>query len=80
MRSVLYCLILLCLGLGPADAYGEGKNKNIVIFFASNESIPGYKSILEGFQSSLFKESGVRYNLLIEYLDLERFPNSNHIK
>jgi signal transduction histidine kinase len=68
------------LFLIPLATYSGGNVKNIVIFFSLNPAVPGYQSFLEGFRSSFYEQTDEPYNLLIEYLDVGRFPNDDHSK
>jgi hypothetical protein len=65
MRWLFLLLILICHFVGSLEIFGQENSKTIAVFFASNETIPGYKRILEGFQASYSKKSGPKYNLLI---------------
>jgi len=71
-------LFIFFLFLLPLPSYSSGKVKTIVIFFSLDAAVPGYQSFLEGFRSSFYEQIDEPYNLLIEYLDVGRFPEDDH--
>jgi len=75
--SILLAGFLLLIYI-PTYAYTENRVKNIVIFFSLDATLPGYQSFMEGFRSSIYEQTDEPYNLLIEYLDVGRFPDNDH--
>lgn len=55
-------------------AQEDSKIKTIVVFFAFNANTPAYEKFLEGFRSQMQRSYNKPYNLLTEYLNLNRFP------
>jgi signal transduction histidine kinase len=78
MKKFGVAILLSFIFLVPLTSYATRNVKNIVIFFSLNGAIPGYQSFLEGFRSTIYEQNDEPYNLLIEYLDVERFPNDDH--
>lgn len=71
-------IILSFLFFIPIAVYSSSNVKNIVVFFSLNPAVPGYQSFIEGFRSSFYEQTDEHYNLLIEYLDMGRFPDDVH--
>jgi signal transduction histidine kinase len=64
----------------PQRSFSADNVKTIVVFFSLNESVPAYQSILEGFHTSFPKYFNEPYNLLIEYLDVQRSSDEAYLK
>jgi len=79
-KSGYKTFIVFFLFLIPLASYSGRNVKNILIFFSLNPTVPGYQNFMEGFRSSLNEQNDEPYNLLIEYLDVGRFPNDEHSK
>ena len=74
------CIALLISLLIPfSGLMGQEAYKNILIFFGDNETRPAYGRIVEGIKSAFPKGSPTTVNVILEYLDLERFSDSIHL-
>lgn len=83
MRKVVIAALLVSMLIfmfTPTANSANSKTKTIVMFFAFNANLPAYQNFLEGFRSTLSKDSDEPYNLLIEYLDIGRSPNDTYVK
>jgi signal transduction histidine kinase len=64
----------------PRYAIAGEKTKTIVIFFSLHSGLPAYQNFLEGFRTAFTEEPDVRYNILIEYLDIGRLSDDKYAK
>ena len=71
---------LLAILLNTQAAYPQNKEKNIVIFFSFNSSIPAYQNILEGFRENIMDKQDFPINIFIEYFDLDRSQNESYAR
>lgn len=73
------CLFILCFqGLGNKDQTGE--SKSILILFSLRPTAPAYMVILENIRNKLNQAFGDNYNLHIEYLETDMFPQGEYPK
>jgi len=79
MPKGLFLYILLCFAFPRSGIIAQDAFKNVVIFFGDNESRPAYSRIVDGIKSSFPEGNDFRINLISEFLDLERFPDSSHL-
>jgi signal transduction histidine kinase len=81
-KYTIYILVtlLLLLFIIPSASYSNKPIRTIVAFFPLNANLPAYQNFLEGYKSVLSEESDEPYNLLIEYLDLARFPDEDYMR
>ena len=73
-------VFLLALLLSTQAVFPQNKEKNVVIFFSFNSSIPAYQNILEGFREKIMDKQDFPINLFIEYFDLDRSQNESYVK
>ena len=71
---------LLAILLNTQAAYPQNKEKNIVIFFSFNSSIPAYQNILEGFREKIMDKQDFPINIFVEYFDLDRSQKESYAK
>jgi signal transduction histidine kinase len=72
--------VFLIFFLSPKETYAEDKVKTVVMFFPLNASMPSFQNILDGFKSSFHGKYNEPYNLVIEYLDMNRSLDQAYIK
>ena len=82
MQKIFFkiAVFLLAILLTTQAAYTQNKEKNIVIFFSLNSSIPAYQNILEGFGERITNEPDYPTNIFVEYFDLGRLMDDSYAK
>jgi len=73
--SVILLFILISICSGQNEEVPE--DKNILIFFSLQPSTPANRVILDGIRTKLTAEFGDHYNLHMEYLEMDRFPQGS---
>ncbi len=74
--SVILLFILICNCPGSYEQSVD--NKNILVLFSLQPTTPAYRVILDGIRTKLTAEFGDNYNLHMEYLEMDRFPQGNY--
>jgi signal transduction histidine kinase len=70
--SVILLLVLISNCSGSKEQLAD--NKNILILFSLQSTTPAYIVILEEVRNKLTREFGDNYNLHLEYLEMDRYP------
>ncbi len=74
-------IFLLFLLINPfVFSEDDRQNKNILILYALAPSRPAYKAISDGIRTKLTEAYGDDYNLRMEYLETERYPEGEYPK
>lgn len=70
--------LAIILSSSADSVEGTSKGKNIVIIFSYAPNTPAHSIILDGIRQKLFETYGDNFNLYIEYLEAERYPQGEY--
>jgi signal transduction histidine kinase len=76
--AVFLLLSMPCFSAGASQ--GLKKEKSVLVLFSLVPSTPAYRIMLDGIRQKLTDAFGENYNLHIEYLQTEHYPNGNYPK
>ena len=72
--------IFLSLFFTNQHSFSQNKLQTIVVFFSWNANTGAYMMFMDGFRGELMKEVDLKYNLMVEYLDIGRMQDVGYSK
>jgi signal transduction histidine kinase len=80
LKTIIFLFIVNIAFNYHALAEKSEEPKNIVILFSFSSGLPAYNEGLEEIKNTLRTQYTKPYNLFLEYLQVERFPDENYQK
>jgi signal transduction histidine kinase len=79
-KSALLIVAILSLNLNivQGNKYDHSATRNVLVLFSFSPSIPTYRYLIEGINQELTAEFGDSYNIQMEFLESERYPEGEY--
>lgn len=77
---IIFSIIVFFAFTIPEKSYSDDDVKTVVAFFSLDVNLPAYHGFLDGMNRKISETPDQSYNLILEYMDINRFPAEGEIE